>query len=101
MHLRALCAAWDGVKFVATGFLLGAVAVHAVAMFRMSHRIDALQAELNQVKLDQSRLAARADRGLVFPALELASPASAPGRETTTSETVTTTAATTLAASPD
>lgn len=81
--VQAVSAAWHSVKFVATGFLIGAIAVCAIATIRMSRRIDALQTALATIAADQSRLArvqnaAHAEsRGLVFPALELVEPAPA------------------------
>lgn len=87
------------VRFVGAGFLLGALAVHAIASVRMARRIDVLNGKLEQVTQEQERwrvaatnvkarlgnmantsAASRAPltssgdapAGLVFPALDLA-----------------------------
>jgi hypothetical protein len=76
---------WQGVKFVATGFLIGAVAVHAVAIMRMTRRIDALHARIDQMSLEQERSAAskgaRAGEPAARPSPVQAAPAPPSKRE--------------------
>lgn len=100
--LDALTNAWMRVRFVGVGFLVGAVAVIAVASVRMARRVDQLAARVDQVSAEQQTLrglrwsaapvrapspgepratagqqndeakTASKDEGLVFPALDVA-----------------------------
>ena len=58
---------WLTVRFVGAGFLLGAIAVHAVASVRMARKIDALKVLLEQA---EQRLAQPRESRLVLPTLD-------------------------------
>lgn len=77
---RSMAGLWQGVKFVGVGFLVGAMAVHALALMRVDGRIDALNARIDEVVIEQERLAKGRGERVIEPiaaaVVDVAAPAS-------------------------